>query len=395
MLPVALVANLFIRLVSPFLQIRITSFNASRIGHMVGDVESMLCEMDLFAPTKGKKTIDFWVPWTGNLPVGSKFALKVWKQNIRVAPRFFFGPVETLNLLLPDGSNYSVPSRKGDCSKLSQEHDVLNSFAQTKPHFLLSPEQLTAGKEFVKRWGLDPDKEFVCLLVRDSAFHRITTGSKWFDHPHRNIEIGLYEKTVDYLLSSGYNVFRMGVHAVEPLSKFHSRSGFIDLPFHEDRCELVDIYLSSSCKFFMSTGAGLDSVALAHRVPVLHSNISDLRRSLFLTHKTLSIFRRPRFCEIGDEISLQSFFDSNLHCLDFDQIAERGIEFVANSEDEILEATVELEQMIENFQFDEEPLIQSELQKKFIEMTPDFMKEGKVRGLISDSFLKRHQYLVQ
>ncbi len=395
LLPWALFGVLVIRCIRPFLRIRISPINATRIGHLILDTEMMLTEDKFLERKRARPTVDLWYVWKGRLGVSNKFVLDVWKRQLHVLPSFLLEPVDSLNRLLPGGDSNIFPYRKGVPDQMGQHHDIFGARRAITPHFRLSSADIEAGTKAAETLGIAPTDKLVCLQVRDSAYLRQQTGRDWFDDPGRNAQIDSYVPAAKLLTEKGIKLVRMGVVAEQKLVGPWSDDMVLDLPFSSRRSELLDIYLGSRCDFFVTTGSGIDAVAHALRVPLVTTNISNFERDLFLTHDSITIFRRPVELETGRLVSLTEFFETGDFRKPAEQLQGEGIGFIENSSSEILDVISEAAEA-EREGFDEYlgRIKELELQREALDIFPAWFKCGGVKGIISPSFLKRHPYLL-
>ena len=77
------------------------------------------------------------------------------------------------------------------------------------------------------------------------------------------------------MVDRGYWVIRMGKAMHKRLSLQHQR--VIDYPFVEDQDDLMDIWLSVNCRFFVATASGIDTVPWVYgKPPVVYVNALPL-----------------------------------------------------------------------------------------------------------------------
>lgn len=355
----------------------------------------MLTE-DEFLKRKGEKpTLDLWYVWRGRLGVSNKFVLDIWKRQLHVLPYFLLEPVDSLNRLLPGGDPNIFPYRKGVQDQMGQHHDIFGARRSVAPHFRLSSEDVEVGMKSAESLGISPTDKLVCLQVRDSAYLRQQTGRDWFDDVERNADIGNYVSAVKFLTERGIKLVRMGVVAGQRLIGPWSDDMVVDLPFSSRRSELLDVFIGSRCKFFVTTGSGIDAVAHALRIPLVTTNISNFERDLFLTHESITIFRRPVELETGRLVSLAEFIDSGSFKKSAHQLRDEGIGFIENSPEEIADVIAEaFKAQNEGFEEYLFKAIKQDIQQQVCEIFPNWLKCGGVRGVISPSFLIRHPYLL-
>lgn len=389
LLPWAVLGVIVVRSLRPLIQIRLSPINATRVGHLLLDVDMMLREDEVNRKPGGRPRLDIWYPWSGRLGVANQYILDVWRRKLNVLPKTIVEPIDWLNRMIPGGDANIFPYRKGMPNQLGQHHDICGVRRSVRSHFELSDEDLARAIRGAEDLGIQPNDKFVCLQVRDSAYLRWQTGTDWLDHPERNANIEDYVPAVKALVDAGYKVVRMGVVAERPLIGPWSEDSIVDLPFSGRRTELLDLYLGSRCSFFVTTGSGIDAVAHAMRVPLVTTNISDCVRDLFLTHESISIMRHPIEGDTARAIPMKEFFDRGLHLLKLEELTQKGVTFRHNSPSEIKNV---IDEMVTAMEVGFEAFLGQHLdsveQLEFRRCIPEWMLEGGVRGLISPSFLR-------
>ncbi|MDG2474605.1 MAG: TIGR04372 family glycosyltransferase [Paracoccaceae bacterium] len=123
--------------------------------------------------------------------------------------------------------------------------------------FKLKDITIEKAMEFLKTYDISYEDEFVVLHLREVGY---------FDAAHhgwRNAPPSDFIDTVDYFLSQGLKVVRIGHSKMTPMPE---RSGFIDLTQTEKPDE-VDLFLCGKAKFYFGSGSGPASIALHFGVP--------------------------------------------------------------------------------------------------------------------------------
>lgn len=248
--------------------------------------------------------------------------------------------------------------------------------------------------------GIDIKKKIVCIHVRDNKYLSIKIPNQDFSYQdRRNADINTYVKTINYLLSKDYIVFRMGKYVDKKLNI--QNKNFIDFPFFHSRSDLLDIYLGSICYFSISTGSGWDQVPFCFRRPVLYTNVANISRLQLSSKKFISIFKLTRknnnFLKISEMLNEDMNLNFNINKKRVNLNSD--LEYINNNEDEILEATKEMEILIKN-DFNQSSISKNQLMEKFLKNynfknIKDYFDEmghsDNIKGCISPCFLKKNE----
>ena len=177
--------------------------------------------------------------------------------------------------------------------------------------------------------GIGSDDWFVCVHVRTSYFH----GDK---ASFRNANFNNYYLAIDYLLSLGAKVVRLGDPDLNIDS--YSRNGLIDYPSTAFKSEAMDLFLIKNCNFFIGTQSGILDTAFLFKTPTLCVN------AIHFDLRSANLLDRILYKHVVDKntnkiLSIQECIDN------FDLILhpdwQANFEFTENTELEILDATVE------------------------------------------------------
>ncbi|NLH16393.1 MAG: TIGR04372 family glycosyltransferase [Phycisphaerae bacterium] len=206
-------------------------------------------------------------------------------------------------------------------------------------YFQLSPEDHQKGRQLRRAMGIPDGAPIVTLHVREAA-----TKPKKTYHNYRDADIANYLPTIQYLLSRGYTVVRLGDPSLKRLPPMGPR--LIDAPFHPAYNHWVDLYFVACSQFYVGVPSGPYSVANIFNIPVV------------LTNATIT---GDDWGKIGDLYIPKKFYSHRLgRMLSYQEIAcsplinfykaqefeQAGIELIENSPEEILGAVVEMDQRI-------------------------------------------------
>jgi len=323
----AVPAILFIRLSARWIKFRVGALNSHRVGHFVADAAIYLAYENLYTG-RVRQVCLYWYP---SPACNEQFATMVARQlKVRWWARYLI----LFNDILPCGEEFKLPST-------NKSRDILGLISKSESRFNFLDEECCRAKSWLKRRGWRDGEKFVCLLVRDSAYLEVaypSSNTSYSYHDYRDSDIDVYEKSVKYLLGRGYWVIRMSKVARKKMSIRHER--FIDYPFVRDQDDLLDIWLSANCHFFISTATGIDAVPYAYNVPCVWVNFLPIANIASWTH-LLWMPKKVRWGASGRLLGLEENLKHSFQSKD--QYASAGLAIEDLNEEEILCAVQEME----------------------------------------------------
>ena len=375
---------IIIRVISPFVVIRIGPLGSSRIGHFGANTELYLIEKEVGINVPDKYHIDLF--FVEKL-VCNVFLYKKWKQKLIIFPSVFLSPIYELNSYVPGGSIHQI-------NFPSNDRDVHNLIEDSSPTITFTEQEIELGEAGIKDLGVLPNEPFVCLIVRDNAYLKRHLKSKdneaYSYHNYRDCDIKNYLLTAEELTKKGYYVVRMGKIVKEALVS--NNPMIIDYANSGKRTEFMDVYLGAKCDFCISSGLGWDAIPThLFRKPCLFAPILPIgyfptyaSQTLLITkfHYSRQLKRNLTMIEIAD-LGLDLATNSN----DF---TDQNVDLIEPSPEDIWEAAQEMIEMVEgggNYSEDDE-----NLQNKFWELYPKkthntTQLHGQLRARIGKSFL--------
>ena len=144
----------------------------------------------------------------------------------------------------------------------------LAGLGEAPPVFRLPPDREAALRRGLVGRGLDPDRWFACLHVRDDGP----------DDDPRHADAGSYAGLIRHLIEAvGGQVVRLGGPGAEPLP---ARDGLVDLAGVSDSFALQAAAIRFA-RFFIGTDAGPLTLASAFKVPSAGTNMAGYARRLW------------------------------------------------------------------------------------------------------------------
>ncbi|MBG0791832.1 MAG: TIGR04372 family glycosyltransferase [Desulfovibrionaceae bacterium] len=370
LLPVALLIALFNK-ISP-VPFKIYALRVNRIGQMAGNQEELCCQLDL-----GLLPREFRVFIHRDRPCNTVL-LDMQKRILPIR-----------NAFLP---LFDVCHKLGGLGVSSMEierylgQDWEQWVPRTPRHLSFSEAETTEAKRQCRELGIDPDAPFVPVLSRDISYLAHIKEPTDNDS-YRNDDINTYIPAMEFL-ADNWKVVRMGSVVGTELNTVHP--GIIDYSRSGKRSELLDVYLSAQCAFFLSCATGLDAIAsCCFRRPVLYvnflpvSNAPILKPGSILIPKKFWHRKERRYLKLSELIrsgAWDMLLPRHLDPLD--------IEIHTNSADEIHAVTEEMYARLQGTWTETEE--DRENQKRFWSQYAKFSPNYKCVGLIGRDFLREN-----
>ncbi len=242
------------------------------------------------------------------------------------------------------------------------------------------------GAQKLREMGVE--KEYVLFFARDSVYYQ-RNGNDVKDtvlhimDKYRNSDIASMKKTADYLIEKGISAVRIGATPIpdKDMGKIIDYAG----EFHTDA---MDFYLAKHCKFYVGDHSGAMFFTVYWDRPMVMVNLSvitgfydgtfpfDRRRDLGIYHKFYSK-RKKRLLNLSELLVIEDcsqeipIYSGTFNVLM--KYHEHDIVPIANTEDEILAITQEMEERLqENIEYTEED---EYLQMQYREILDAYLEE--------------------
>jgi len=223
-----------------------------------------------------------------------------------------------------------------DLHQLIEKVFTADSIISNEPILKLDSDYITNSVFELKKYGLKESDWFVTLHVRDAGNRN--------EHNYQSIDN--YTKSIDYIISLGGKVIRIGDSSMQRLP---SKFGLIDLTQNLPTSSHLHLYALAAAKFFIGTLSGPKVIPPLFKVPMLVTNMTCIGlESLYYSGETLFIPKKTfidknllSFFElINSPIGFANFSPKNL--------SEKKISFESNSDEDILKGVKEMVDIVFN-----------------------------------------------
>ena len=223
---------------------------------------------------------------------------------------------------------------------LYEQNFIKQNFETIKPHDV-SQLNLSLKKDdnvFCERILNNekiPYENIVCVHVRDSGYKN-DSGRK----PYRNSNINNYIDMIKYLINKNYFVVRMGNSSANKIN--FTNKNFFDYAQSSINSDVMDLYLTSKCKFFVATQSGILDTAHMFNKPILMTNMNEIFCSYPLKKNDRGIFKTIKITGQNTSLNLLDYIkmDYSKHNL-MKEVSE--FDFEENSPEELYESILEFE----------------------------------------------------
>ena len=380
----ALVTAILLRVLRPIVTIRFRNLPADEIGPLTVVSQHYL---RIKETQQKKRELDFWY-LKDSVKVSNDYMLSFVKSQIKVRRSRFIELVAAISEKLPGAQHHQI------------ESEIRITLLEGVGKKLKLPQKdRDSSSEYAKKIGIDPQKEFIALMVRDGAYKsdivQANTQVRTDKEIYRNQDINDYLQVAEKFASMNVQIVRMGAKVERP---FTSNSPLIiDYASSGMRTEAADIYLASECAMCISTNLGFDHIAAMSGKLRVITNQALIIQASTLFYST-DVFILQRFIErsSGRLLTLsESLQFAEIRNLDwYHKVIDRGLDFVRNTPEEILEASLEGWQRSKGQWVDSPEGL--ELQAKYWHIYDTFFPEHKDRFLngrphVGTSFLRNNK----
>ncbi len=357
------------------LKVKILTAPLEAIGHQIFDLECFFYE-------KKRKGFNFKpIVLSHGKFIANKYLLNYQKKmydfyevNNKFLCLILFYQKKYFSNVTFDTNSYVATRKAAKCYQILKKNDLSIKLEKADN---LKAEQILKNKK------LKINKKLVILHVRDNSF-------KPFDgETYRSSKIKNFGLSIDYLLSRGYQIIRIGNQG---MNRNPYNSKIIDLSkykFDED-LQLLQLYLVSKCSFFIGTCSGPYKFATIMKKPILTVDMAPMSITFPVARRAIAIPKLYRNKKTKKIISFRDVFYFNFSNLRLDkEFVSHNIELLENSPTEILSGVKELEKIYKNRNFST-----SKIQKKFKKLFDKDCYAYYAESNIAHSFINKYKKLL-
>jgi len=122
----AIPAVLIMRLIQPWLLVRLGGLISTRIGHFAANTELYLCEQAAGINLPSQRHIDLF--YMGGKPICNQQLAIMWHRGLRIWPAWILARINRVNLLIPGGRSHEIGNNT------QHDRDVHNLLDRFPPH---------------------------------------------------------------------------------------------------------------------------------------------------------------------------------------------------------------------------------------------------------------------
>jgi putative glycosyltransferase (TIGR04372 family) len=294
------VVLLVMKMLQPFVRFELCVIGFHRYGHLALEPEIFLAEREIIKATNAssKHVISIWS--LGPVAKQSnKYLASKWKQELLVFPSWLVSSLHSVGSIFP--------VLKLNEPKLSITGSM-NGLDKTASHVSFTASEIEEGKKGLVKIGINPDKPYVCLIVRDGGHYKSKGEIESAGYEVLNFDINNFSGVAEALVESGFQVIRMGSGSERPFTS--KPEGVIDYALSKNRSEFLDVFIAATCEFAVSTQTGPDAVCMLFRCPVLYVDVTSY--SQFFFGSKLATWSPARLLKDGKILNLSEIVNSEI-----------------------------------------------------------------------------------
>jgi putative glycosyltransferase (TIGR04372 family) len=255
----------------------------------------------------------------------NRYLASKWKQELLVFPSWFVSSLHSVGSVFP--------VLKLNEPKLSVTGSM-NGLDKTASHVSFKANEIEEGKKRLVEIGVNPDKPYVCLIVRDGGHYKSKGEIESAGYEFLNFDINNFSGVAEALIEIGFQVIRMGSGSERPFTS--KPEGVIDYALSGNRSEFLDVFIAATCEFAVSTQTGPDAVCMLFRRPVLYVDVTSY--SQFFFGSKLATWSPARLHKDGKILNLSEIVNSEIAWFkDPNLFSKNGISQQKSSSNELKE----------------------------------------------------------
>jgi len=380
----AFLVLIILRILRPLIKIELCIVAFHRYGHLALEPEIFLGERELLARESGQRRLPIRVQWWSFGPTRlqtNRYLATKWKKVVCALPSWWIDALHTVG--------ESMQFLRLDEPKMSIRGS-LNSLDQTEAHLRLTNVELSRGSEELRGLGVDPERPYVCLVVRDGGHYASLGEKEPVGNSFMNFDIATFEQAALSLVERGYQVVRMGAGSEKPFGI--NLPGIVDYANSPHRSEFLDVFITATCSFAVSTQTGPDAVCLTFRRPVCYIDVT--RFSQFFLGTKLAWWNPAELWQGEKRLTLNNLLSSEIFWIkDPNDFIKHGVSQVRSDAEKINQLVAGFTDSFENglMQSSSENAVTQSVQQLIEDRTGSRSREqfGRITAVVNPAFVRQ------
>ncbi len=338
---------LFLIIIYPILKIKIGTIRTKSMGN--GSISHEIFYHE-YKNNIHKKSINLWFH---QKKVANKFLLSKFKEIFIILPGYIlYGPYELIYKL--QISFLKVPIREWvplekvlkikNVNETNPCKDIHNFLNNKNKLIKFSKKETEFAEETLNKLNIGQDDRIVCVSSRTSSWKNEIFKCV------RNSNINNMAKSIKYLGDKNYKVVLIG-DSYEPSEELKNLKNVIFYSNSKQKTGLLDFYLISKSKFLISNASGIGQIAIMMRKPRLITNYLSLEQAYTEEEKfnVLIIPKKVKVVKDGKYLNYIDIIKKGLTIISYEEkMLSLGYKIYENSQEEILDAVIEMEKNFDN-----------------------------------------------
>jgi|TARA_B110000037_G_scaffold88895_1_gene105296 putative glycosyltransferase (TIGR04372 family) len=309
------------------------------------------------------------------------FIHKIYNQKLKCIENFFLYlilyPLMHTKFLAFNAWNFETINPE---SKFNQLHlDYYKKFKNYSIDLSELKNEKNLLNEFCNENNIKSINKLIVIQQRDQFYYNSPAT--------RNANIKNFNKTVSFLIDSGFDVVRYKSKESEKL-EIKSKN-YHELNLSSEKDKLKQFVICKNCRLVVCYQGGVMAYNQIFNTQFLVVNAIPINRNVLIKPQDRIILKKCFSKKLNQFLSIDMIVSEKLHLyVDTHTLREKEIVLYENDEEEILEAVKETLKINDN------SLI-SNSQEKFRDMLSDEITFKHSPSLVCNSFLKKNSFLIK
>ena len=377
----AILIFIFIRLLSPIKIIKFGMISSHRIGHFT-------IEWEIFSRLNlAQKLNVYFISFQKN--ISNSFFEKLIRDKKLIFPPQLIKLLQILNKTL-----FGNHKHEFNFNDLTYKYSKFKKkIDNAKPTLKISNIELKKKENFLRFLG---SKKIICIMSRDGKYLAKNFIKKNDYNNLRNSNINDFIPAIKSLEKRGYLIIRMGKMVLNKLK--YKSNNVIDYANSPLRSDFLDIYLIKKSTLVVSTGFGIDSVAMIFNKPMVYVNYFPIGECSVFSKNVIFSYKKYFSSKKKSYLTLTDLFKSRIAYDDcnLSKFKKKKIYIKNMSPDEIKDVVLEADENLKKKVKHKENQILFE--KKYNSLISKFPSnddyKGKLCPKVSEIYLSKNKFLL-